>query len=796
MRDRRRLLVQGVVQGVGFRPFVFRLATSLHLAGSVRNLGDAGVEILIEGPCETLNQFSARLQSELPTLARIDSLVCEGGYPIEAGNGARFEILPSGGDHDVQRGSGSLPPDVAVCDACLAELLGSGSSRYRGYWATTCTDCGPRFTVIEDLPYDRPQTTMDSFPMCAPCAAEYTNPADRRFHAQTIACPRCGPHLIWETWAWSADRVVAADEEALHEAAQALRGGRIVAIKGVGGTHLACSARIPAAVSALRVRLGRPQQPFALMACEADVKTIAHPTRREWAELRHPRRPIVLLRQASDLPSVIAPGLHTVGVMLPYSGLHHLLFDRAIGPLVMTSANLPGRPMQIDNERIRQDLRGVADAALLHDRRIAHRCDDSVVRVVDDHPRLIRRSRGYVPLPIVPDTRCAGSRASRPADGRCVLALGADSDVTIAVGDSHRAVASQYIGTVDNPETLSFLYAAIEHLLKLTGTTRVDAIACDLHPAFLTGQVGRELSARFKAPLLRIQHHEAHFVSVIAEHRLNEAIGIVLDGYGYGRDASAWGGELFTCRERHIRRVGSLSPSPLPGGDLAARFPLRVAAGYLEQTGSTLADVTTFLIDHGTGRSEAHVIAEQITRRIHCPLTTSAGRFLDAVSALLGVSCLRTYEGEPAMKLEAAAMQGTAMPLASGLTDDGGFILIDAPSAFRELAGHAEQATIHHADLAASAEGWLGSRFGEAATRVAMRTGIRDVCLSGGVAVNEAITRALRLSVEQAGLRFHVNEAVPCGDGGVSFGQLAWALHFAEESQMPACMSVSPPTER
>jgi len=770
MHERRRLLAQGVVQGVGFRPFVFRLATSLGLTGSVRNLGDAGVEIIIAGPRDVLDRFSSRLQGELPPLARIDSLNGEKLPPISAIDSRSFTILPSGGANGGKARAGSLPPDVAVCDACVEDIR--GPSRYHGYWATTCTNCGPRFTVIEDLPYDRPQTTMLAFPMCAPCAAEYTDPGNRRFHAQTIACPDCGPRLTWESWSHPPDRAISSDAEALDEAARALTAGRIVAIKGIGGTHLACAASVKAGVDALRLRLGRPQQPFALMSLESDVETVADPTERDWIELKHPRRPIVLLRRSVSLPAGIAPGLHTVGVMLPYSGLHHLLLERVDGPLVMTSANLPGRPMQIDDEHIRRDLRGIADAALLHNRRIAHRCDDSVLRVVDGRPRLIRRSRGYVPAPIVVGAVRSGSGREPSVRERRVLALGADSDVTIAIGNSERIVASQYIGTVDNPETFAFLHEAIEHLLKLTGTAHLEAVACDLHPAFLTGQVGQELATRFDAPLHRIQHHEAHFASVIAEHRLNEAIGVILDGYGYGHDASAWGGELFTYRASNILRVASLAPSPLPGGDLAARFPLRVAAGYLRQTGEAFDDIERFLIEHDTDPLEASAIVQQISRGVHCPASTSAGRFLDAVSASLGACRVRTYEGEPAMKLEAAAVHGNAFPLEAGILDDGGLMLIDAPSAFRELTKPARAQAVRPADVALSAEVWLGSRFGEAALRVAEETGIRDVCFSGGVAVNEAITQALRRPLMRAGLRFHVNEAVPCGDGGISFGQV------------------------
>ncbi len=773
MHEQRRLHVQGVVQGVGFRPFVYRIATSLQLSGSVRNLGDAGVEIIVAGLPEDLDRFSTTLQNDLPPLARIDTLTCEEVRSVEERGANAFAILPSGGENNATSLSGSLPPDISVCDDCLKDIR--GPSRYQSYWATTCTNCGPRFTVIEDLPYDRPQTTMVSFPMCSSCRNEYTNPGDRRFHAQTIACQACGPHLIWESWTQPEGRHLSSDDAALDEAAAALIAGEIVAIKGIGGTHLACSAQIASAVETLRSRLGRPQQPFALMARESDIAGIAAPSDSEWEQLRHPRRPIVLLDSNRGLPKGIAPGLHTVGIMLPYSGLHHLLLDRVAGPLVMTSANLPGRPMQIDNDQIRRDLRGIADAALLHDRRIAHRCDDSVIRVVDHHPRLLRRSRGYVPSPVSLNI-CRSDRDRIPCGSGRVLALGADSDVTVAVGDSQRVIASQYIGTVDNPETLLFLHQAIEHLLKLTGTLEIDVVACDLHPGFLTGQVARELATRFGASVRQIQHHEAHFASVIAEHGLNEAIGVVLDGYGYGHDASAWGGELFTYSEHEVRRIGSTTPSPLPGGDLSARAPLRVGAGYLYQAGKTSDRVLQFLIEHGIRPPEAQTITQQIVRGVNCPPTTSAGRFLDSVSALLDVCRLRTYEGEPAMKLESAALKGSTIPICAGIVDDGGFLKVDAPSAFEELHAFADQAAARTADLAISAETWLGTRFGEAAVRIAERTGIDDICFSGGVAINETITQALQRTVEQAGLRLHVNEAVPCGDGGISFGQVAAAF--------------------
>ncbi len=502
---RVRVHANGIVQGVGFRPFVYRIAVRRGLSGHVRNLGDAGVEIEVEGPEEAVQDFLLALREEAPPLAEIQRLQVQKLPP--AGDRG-FRILASRGGGE---GGGTIPPDIATCDRCLADIDDPGS-RYFGYWATSCTDCGPRFTVIESLPYDRPRTSMRDFPMCDGCRREYEDPLDRRYHAQTIACPACGPRLSY----LEEGRELGGDP--IERAAVALRAGKIVAIKGIGGTHLACDATSKAAVAELRRRLGRPGQPFALMAPLPLVKEFAEVSPEAERLLKSPRRPIVVLpKKGEGLAPSVAPGLHTVGTMLPYSGLHHLLFKRIDFPLVMTSANLPGRPMLIENERILSELAGVADGFLLHDRRIVARCDDSVVRLAAGAPVFLRRSRGWVPEPIPVDL------GEEP-----VLALGAELNVTFALYHRGKAFLSQHIGNVEHLATQEFLREAMEHLLRITGAPMPEVLVCDLHPAFPTTHLAEELGRE----VIRVQHHVAHVAGLAGEHGLPEIVGIVVDGYG------------------------------------------------------------------------------------------------------------------------------------------------------------------------------------------------------------------------------------------------------------------------
>lgn len=738
-RVRKRIHVTGTVQGVGFRPFVYRTAVGRNLAGFVRNLGDAGVEIEVEGEEESVVHFLAALRAEAPPLAVVERLVVA-DLPPDGSVG--FRIVPS---RDGGPGSGAIPPDIATCSACLADIT-SPVSRYHRYWATSCTDCGPRFTVIEGLPYDRPRTAFRQFAMCADCRREYTDPLDRRYHAQTIACPSCGPRLQYVPGG--------PPEDPLARARASLCAGKIVAVKGLGGTHLACDATREGSVAELRRRLSRPGQPFAVLAREDQVRQFAAPSAQEWELLRSPRRPIVVLplRPGYLAPSV-APGLHTVGVMLPYSGLHHLLLADLPFPLVMTSANYPGRPMLIEDERIVTELSGVADVYLLHNRRIVARCDDSVVRVSAGTPTFLRRSRGWVPEPIPVDL------GDEP-----LLALGGDLNVTVGLYTPGKVYLSQHIGNTEHLDTLEFLRQALAHLLHLTGTALPRRIACDLHPRFATAALARELGEA-----IPVQHHVAHVAGLAAEHGVGELVGIAADGYGYGADGEAWGGEIILWRRGEWERVGSLVPVPMPGGDLATLRPGRMAAGYLLASGLDPSS-------SGLSGEELRAVRLQIERRLNCPLTTSAGRFLDAVAAWLGLTRTRTYEGEPAMLLEAVAASGRAARVPVAFAQRDGRPVLDTVALFRALVALRQEGA-GVADLAATAQASLARGLAELALRAARERGIHVVGLTGGVAVNDAIASAVRAEVERAGIRFLAHRLVPPGDGGLSFGQLVHAAH-------------------
>lgn len=740
---RWRIHVEGTVQGVGFRPFVYRLAVRHGLGGYVRNLGEAGVEIEAEGEPAALEAFLAALREEKPPLAEIERLSVQDLPPL----GEReFRILPS---RDHGEGSGLIPPDTATCPLCLRDLE-DPKSRFHGYWATSCTDCGPRFTVVEALPYDRPRTAFRDFPLCPECARDYRNPLDRRYHAQTIACPACGPKLSFVV----EGQEVEGDPIAL--AQEALRAGRILAIKGLGGTHLACDATREEVVAELRRRLGRPAQPFALMAREDQVPLFAQPSAEEWRLLRSPRRPIVVLPQRPGyLAPSVAPGLHTVGVMLPYTGLHHLLLRGLPFPLVMTSANFPGRPMLIENARILGELAGVAEAFLLHNRRIVARCDDSVLRVGPAGPVFLRRSRGWVPeaLPV--------NLGPEP-----LLALGGDLNVTFALYARGKAFLSQHIGNTEELETLEFLREALDHFLRLLGLPRPRRIACDLHPAFPTRRLAEELGEA-----IPVQHHVAHVAGLAGEHGVWELVGVAVDGYGYGLDGTAWGGEVLLWRRGEFRRVGHLRPVSLPGGDLAALRPGRMATSFFLAAGLPLDEAPL-------PPAELRLVLAQIEKGLNAPPTTSAGRFLDAVAAWLGVCRERTYEGEPAMRLEALAAQGRPLPLEPPITEEDGVLILDTPALFRQL-WELRRKGASPADLAATAQDALARGLARIAVQIAKKEGVAAVGLTGGAAVNAALAQAAKEEVEAAGLRFLAHRQVPPGDGGLAFGQLvhaAWAL--------------------
>ncbi|MEF8825100.1 MAG: carbamoyltransferase HypF [Halapricum sp.] len=754
-QTRAAVTVTGVVQGVGFRPFVYRTAVDNDLGGWVKNTGDAGVEIRLEGSRAAINSFLETLRTDPPPLSRVEDVDVTWTGPEGEHS---FEIVASS---DAGGGSGTIPPDTAMCDACLEDMR-NPDSRYHDYWATSCVDCGPRYTVIRSLPYDRPTTSMDEFPMCADCRAEYEDPADRRYHAQTIACPACGPSLRLVDG--EGETVTEGDETAIEAACERIADGDLVAIKGIGGAHLACEATDPEVVADLRERTGRPEKPFAVMAPDIDaVESFASVSVAERETLEDTRRPIALLEQADDRPwlDAVSPGLHTVGVMLPYSGLHHLLFDHLNGPLVMTSANMPGTPMATTTEGIIEDLGGVVDAVLVHDREIVERCDDSVVRFVDGQRRFIRRSRGWVPQ----------STPRWPASGGPdVLALGAEFDATVALTQGADVFPSQYLGDVDGPETLEYLTETVAHLRELLGI-EPEFVACDLHPNFLTTEQARAYADSGMDGPVQVQHHHAHAASLLAEHERKSAIVIAADGTGYGPDGTVWGGEVLDATLDDYERVVGLAPFQLPGGDAAIESPGRILASLLDDD----ERIDELLLERGVvdRRDDAATIRQQVEQGVNSPVTTSTGRALDAASALLGVCSERSYEGEPAMKLEATAAEGEPLDLPVPRTTTDGRPTVDAAALLQRLDDQQEDHST--ADLAATAQGALARGLADIAIETAADSGVDAVGFTGGVAYNDAITRVIRRRVENADLEWLCHEQVPPGDGGIAVGQVTVA---------------------
>ncbi|WP_292518756.1 carbamoyltransferase HypF [Methanoculleus sp.] len=729
MRTRGTIIIRGIVQGVGFRPFVYAKAREFGITGTVKNLGS---EVEINAFGDRFEEFLAAVSRGTP-LSHIDSVDVRNlhGNPPDT-----FNILESGSGSL----SGFIPTDVAICDDCIADILTPGG-RYEGYWATSCVNCGPRYSIINTTPYDRERTSMTEFPACAACESEYTDPSCRRHHAQTIACAACGPRLALLR---TDGTPVAADP--IRETAALLDAGSIVAIRGIGGFHIACTEE---AAPELKRRLGRTEQPLAVMATPAEVERIAVVSGEERAILNSRERPIVVLdkRDPASLPGI--SNLHTIGCMLPYTGLHHLLFAELAHPLlIMTSANLPGYPMTTDLATALERLPGQVDYILTHDRRIVNRCDDSVVR--DGY--IIRLSRGLAP-----------KREAIDLGKGCILGVGPELNANISIYKNGFCITSPHVGNVRNPQTLAYLQETTERLGTLTGA-RYDRIVHDLHPQFLSTRYAREVAEATGAELLAVQHHRAHIAAATRE----ECVGIAIDGVGYGDDATIWGGEVFAGKVPHLDRVAHLEVVPMPGGDLATRFPERMLYGILPT-----AEVRDLLASRGWSDIELAVLVRQVERGLNVAATSSTGRVLDAAAALLGICRERTYDGEPAMKLESAAHAGKASAWDLEFLRDGDCEVLSTRSllaeAFRRAAA-GERAE----DLAASLQHNLARGVAAMAVRAAEERGIPRVALSGGVAYNKAIRETIREAVRAAGLEFVINREYPLGDGCISFGQVVY----------------------
>ena len=730
MRIRGTIIIRGVVQGVGFRPFVYAKAREFGITGTVKNLGS---EVEIHAFGDRFEEFLEAV-SRGTLLSHIDSVDVQ---DLRDNPPDTFTILESGSGSL----SGFIPADIGTCDDCVADMFTPGG-RYEGYWATSCVNCGPRYSIITAIPYDRERTSMAEFPMCGACESEYTDPSCRRHHAQTIACAACGPQLAL----LKADGTLVAAADPIREAAALIDGGSIVAIRGVGGFHIACTEE---AAPELKRRLGRTEQPLAVMGTPEEVERIAVVSEEERRILQSRERPIVVLEKKDHTSHPGISGLHTIGCMLPYTGLHHLLFANLAHPLlVMTSANLPGYPMITDLEIALGRLSGQVDYILTHNRRIVNRCDDSVVR--DGY--IIRLSRGLAP-----------KRTAIDLGDACILGVGPELNANVSVYKAGFCITSPHVGNVRNPQTLAYLQETAEKIGGLVGA-RYDLIVHDLHPQFLSTRYAREVADAAGAELLAVQHHRAHIAATTRE----ECVGIAIDGVGYGDDATIWGGEVFAGQVPHLDRVAHLEVVPMPGGDLATRFPERMLYGILPTSG-----VRDLLASRGWSDIELAVLTRQVERGLNVAATSSTGRVLDAAAALLGICRERTYDGEPAMKLESAACAGRAAAWDLEFSRDGGREVFSTRSllaeAYRRMA-----AGERRADIAASFQYNLARGVAAMAVRAAQERGIPRVALSGGVAYNRAIRETIVGEVRAAGLTVVVNREYPLGDGCISFGQVVY----------------------
>ena len=783
-----KVLVEGIVQGVGFRPFVYRIATELELSGYVRNLGNV-VEIIIQGSDDKIADFIFKLQNELPPIAKINNLETE-----ELSDDEKYADFTIKESSDSFSGTSVIPPDLAICDKCLEEINDPNNRRYN-YPFNACTDCGPRFTVIENVPYDRDKTTMDDFPLCDECEVEYKNPLDRRYHAEASCCEVCGPSL--ELYKNDDQTPVKVDcEDPLEETAKLLDEGKIFAIKGIGGTHLVANVMLEDTVNLLRERLGRENQAFAVMSPDIEtVKGYAIVSDAEEETLLSKERPIVILKKSEsyDFAQSVSPGLHNIGVMLPYAPLHHLLFNHTETPAyIMTSANVPGEPMMITNEEILKNLDTIADYYLIHNRRILNRCDDSVARFRNNELAFIRRSRGYTPEPY--DLKGKYTNLNPEFDNLNILALGPELDVTFTILKNSKAYVSQHIGNTNKYRTYEFLQEAIKHMMRITKTDSFDAIACDLHPQFFTTKLAKEYAEEYNCPLIPVQHHHAHGISLLNDHytngQNNEMIIIAADGVGYGGDGNSWGGEILYTNIKEYERTASLMPQKMPGGDLCTKYPVRMMAAilsnpnsdyesekYTEEYVNELLNIN-YIDSFQHGAIEIKSLFRQLETNLNVGINTSTGRVLDSVSTALHICDKRSYEGEASMKLESYAYECKEedtledFPIIINEYEDenGKRMILDTTAIMRYVVDKIEEGENLN-KIAVAGQKAVSIGLAKLAVESAKEKGIKTIGATGGVFYNEAITSHIKDEIEKEGFEFiqHINSCP--GDGSVSLGQ-------------------------
>jgi hydrogenase maturation protein HypF len=757
-RIRRKVRVRGVVQGVGFRPFVYRLALDHGLAGSVGNDTD-GVNIEIEGPEPLVEEFLRRLREEAPPISRIDSTVVEIVAPTgETG----FAIDTS---RVLGRVSTGIPADAATCPDCLRELFDAHDRRYR-YPFLNCTNCGPRFTITRRIPYDRPQTSMAVFRMCAACQAEYDDPLNRRFHAQPNACRECGPRV----WMEDGEGVEVPSDDPMVACVDHLAAGRIMAIKGIGGFHLAVDATHEDAVMRLRQRKHRYGKPLAVMVRDTAVaRELCELSDAEIELMSTPARPIVLARACAGngiAPSV-APGIPWLGLFLPYAPLQHLLFaDERVRALVMTSANLSEEPIAIDNGEARARLGEIADAFLMHNREILQRCDDSVTAVVDGAPQLIRRARGFVPLGI-----------DLPLESPPLLAVGGHLKSVFTLARGGFAYQSQHLGDLENLAGLEFFEESLEHLMR-TFEIEPMAVAHDLHPGYLSTEWAKRWAAERGLRLIGVQHHHAHVAGCMAEHAVEgPVIGLALDGTGYGTDGRIWGGEVLIARYDGFERFAHLEYVPMPGGDAAVKEPWRMALGALHAGGFDV-ESEPMLALLGAEWNEARVLKRMIERKINSPMTSSLGRLFDAVAAVVLRRREVDYEAQAAIELEGIAVdeldrieQGDYWPELHEAEEGSGCEAVIRTGKMWKAVLEDLWRGVPASRISARFHAGIAEGFINAAANARIETSINVVALSGGCMHNRRLARLLRSGLEDEGFTVLQHRNVSPGDGGLSYGQ-------------------------
>ena len=754
---RVRLTVKGRVQGVGFRPTIYNFAQSLHLSGWVSNSPE-GALVEVEGSRQVVEPFIKDLSHRLPPQARLHSIERRELVPVGYEG---FEIRSSQEEGETQA---LIPPDLATCEDCLGELKNPRDRRY-GYPFINCTNCGPRFTIIQEVPYDRHRTTMVPFKMCPECQREYDDPRDRRFHAQPDACPICGPKVWLEDHKGKLESV-----DPISEARSLLVRGKILALKSLGGFHLACDANNEQAVSELRRRKHRPSKPFALMMSSLDVvEKHCYLAPHQCDLLTSWARPIVLLAKKEEILSRgIAPGISNLGVMLPYTPLHHLLFEgpEKIQVLVMTSGNKKDEPICQTNEEARKVLAEIADLFLFHDREIHNRCDDSIARTSAGAMQIFRRARGFVPNPV-----------PLGLSGPCVLATGPELKNTFCLVRRDEAYLSQYIGDLNNQATLEYYEEALERMKKVLNV-EPEIVAYDLHPDYLATRFAKRLSTERK---IGVQHHHAHIASVMAEHHLEgPVIGVSFDGTGYGTDGQIWGGEFLLAEKGRFERLGHLAYLPMPGGEAAILEPWRMAVAYMQFSGFPVEECRNLL--PGIEEESLEVVFRLAETRFNSPLTSSAGRLFDAAATLLGFQGQVTYEGQAACELETLAESadgGESYPFAR--VGEKPFEL-DFRSMFRGMVDDLRRGE-DKGTVAGKFHATLSRAIVDACAVLSGALDLKTVALSGGVFQNRILLESVRIKLIDMGLNPFSNQAVPVNDGGISLGQAWVALKWWEERQ-------------